>query len=428
MRARELRGTTLVLLGKKILLIVENNSVPFDRRVWREALTLRDAGAIVAVICPVFGEDKTRYEVVEEIEVYRYPIKFSDGTVIGYFKEYVLAFSRTTWLLHKILFTKKHIDVVHVANPPDIFWPLAPYLRIFRTKFIFDEHDLSPETYLSRFEIPLSEGGLVFRLLRMCQFLSYRLADAIISTNESYRDRVIGTKRVFARKTFVVRNGPDTRYFKSVQPSEELKRGHRFMAGYIGIMGKQDGVEYIIRAMDYLVHGRDFQQLIVYLIGTGDDLPRIKNLVATVDLGGFFVFPGRIPDAQALQILSTADICLSPDPYNPLNDISTMNKIMEYMSLGKPIVSFDLKEARVSAGDSAVYVKNNRVEAFADGILALLNDPQKRTLMGVIGRKRVAEDLCWQKQSGKLLATYNHLLSVRSDSRSRGSLKHKALS
>jgi glycosyltransferase involved in cell wall biosynthesis len=402
--------------GKNFLLIVENNAVPFDKRVWREARALQDAGADVSVVCPIFGTDNQRFTLLEGIEVHRYPLKFSDGTSLGYVKEYAAAFFHTVRLFHQVLLKKKRIHVVHVANPPDIFWPLALYIRLFRSRFIFDEHDLTPETFLSRFEKGEQNGGIMFKLLRLFQLLSYRFAHATISTNETYRERAVRVNPRYSSKTFVVRNGPDTRYFNSRPANPALKQGFTFMAAYIGIMAVQDGVDYVIRALNILVNKKGFDQLIVYLIGTGDDVPRLKELVHEYNLDRYVVFTGRIPDEPALEILSTADICLSPDPYNPLNDSSTMNKIMEYMSLGKPIVSFDLKEARYSAQGAALYVVNNDDLAFAEGILRLLSNSDQAEQMGAVGRKRVNDILCWQKQTEHLYRAYRWVLSGMSHS------------
>jgi glycosyltransferase involved in cell wall biosynthesis len=400
------------LAGKRILLVIENEAVPFDRRMWNIAQSLRGYGADVTVICPMSGVDNEKFAIIDGIHVYRYRAKFSNGSVFGYFQEYTNAFLKTILLLHKVLVRRWRPHIVHVANPPDIFWPLAPYLKALRIRFIFDEHDLSPETYLSRFGKSEQVGGMLYKVQRLFERLSYRVADVIISTNESYRSKAIAANPMNASKTFVVRNGPDTRIFNVRSPNHSLKNGFRYMAAYIGVMAIQDGVEYIVRATDVLVNQRDFQELIVYLIGTGDDRPRLQQLVREFKLEEYVLFTGRIPDDAALEILSTADVCLSPDPYNPLNDSSTMTKVMEYMALGKPIVSFDLKESRFSAGDAALYVENNDVAAFADGILKLIHDRELSTRMGEIGRKRVDESLSWQKQSGNLLTAYRYVVSL----------------
>lgn len=397
------------LAGRHVLLIVENEAVPFDRRMWNIACALRDFGADVSVICPMAGPDTEKDVVLEGIWIYRYENTFSDGSVRGYLREYAIAFLKTMVLFHKVLRRHRRIDIVHAANPPDIFWPLAFYARLFGAKFIFDEHDLSPETYLSRFG--RGHGGMLFKVQTWLQAQSYRTSHGIISTNESYRAKAIAAKAEYAAKAFVVRNGPDTRQFNRCQANPSLKKGRRYLAAYIGVMAVQDGVEYIVRAVDELVHRRSFTDLIVYLIGDGDDRPRLLSLVEQLRLDDHVIFTGRIPDGPALEILSTADVFLSPDPSNPLNDLSTMTKVMEYMAMGKPIVSFDLKEARYSAGDSALFVANNDFQAFADGIVRILGDPVASERMGLVGMARVEEQLSWQKQSERLLDAYSSVLS-----------------
>src|SRR5690348_446637 len=400
------------LAGKHVLLIVENEAVPFDRRMWNIARALREFGAEVSVICPMFGKDSEKEVVLDGISIHRYKNTFADGSVIGYLKEYATAFGKTFYLFHKLMLRGNRIHIVHAANPPDIFWPLAIYLRLFGIRFIFDEHDLSPETYLSKFGEEGAGEGLLLTVQKWFQRLSYRFANGIISTNESYRQNALEANPANAEKVFVVRNGPDTRHFTYRPPNPDLKNGRKYLAAYIGVMAIQDGVEYIIRAVDELVNRRQYRDLIVYLIGDGDDRPRLREIADDLNVADHIVFTGRIPDEPALEILSTADICLSPDPKNPLNDVSTMTKIMEYMSLGKPIVSFDLKEARYSAGESAIYVNNNDAVAFADGILKLLDDPEEASKMGEVGVDRVAAALSWQKQSMNLLKAYQYVVSA----------------
>jgi len=396
--------------GKHFLLIVENNSVPFDKRVWREAVALKDEGAMVSVIAPKDGIDSKEFEIIDSINVFRYHLKFSNGSKIDYMLEYFFAFFHTFFLFHKVWFNKGKFQVIHVANPPDIFWPLAIYCKLLKIKFIFDEHDLTPETLLSRFEITEGEAGLIHKILKSFQYLSYKYSDAVISTNESYKQQAIEKYPQNKNKIFIVRNGPDTRKFKSVPLNNSLKRNKKYLFAYIGIMAVQDGVDYIINAADNLVNERKFTDFIVYLIGSGSDLERLKKLTRELKLEDYIQFTGRIPDTPALEILSTADICLSPDPFNPLNDSSTMNKVIEFMSLGKPIVSFDLKEAKFSAIDAAIYVKNNDITAFADGILELIKDKERAVKMGEFGKKRVEEVLSWQKQINFLIKTYNYVL------------------
>ena len=283
------------LAGKHIILIVENEAVPFDRRMWNIAKALREFGADVSVISPMFGVDSEKETVIDDIAIHRYRNVFADGSVLGYVREYGTAFVKTVVLFHKLLL-RKRIDVVHVANPPDIFWPLALYIRFFGIKFIFDEHDLSPEAYLSRFGKNEGSGGLLFNTLKWFQRLSYLFAHGIISTNESYKANALEVNPAYVGKTFVVRNGPDTRGFGHRPPNLSLKKGRKYLAAYIGVMAVQDGVEYIIRAVDELVNRRHYRDLIVYLIGKGDDWRRLKQLIEELHLGDHFVLTGRIPD------------------------------------------------------------------------------------------------------------------------------------
>jgi len=397
------------LRGKHIVFIVENNSVPFDRRVWREALALKDNGFIVSIIAPKSGVDFKNFEIIENVAIYRYNQKFSDGSKISYLSEYFRALLKSFYILNKLMI-KKRIFVVHVANPPDIFWLVAIYCKLLNIKFIFDEHDLTPETYLSLYSVNEENAGIFYKILKIFQLLSYRFSDAIISTNESYKKIAIKKNKRNKNKTFIVRNGPDTRWFKPVAPNIKLKRGKTHLFAYIGIMAYQDGVEYIINAVEYLVFNKKYCNFIIYLIGKGSDLERLKLLVKEKKIEDYIIFTGRIPDEPALEILSTADICLSPDPYNPLNNFSTMNKVMEYMALGKPIVSFDLLEARFSAKDAAYYVENNSAAAFGEGILYLINHPEQSKEMGEKGKKRIEESLSWEKQINSLLNVYNFVL------------------
>jgi glycosyltransferase involved in cell wall biosynthesis len=397
--------------GRHVLLIDENESVPFDRRMWNIARALKEMDAEVSVICPTHGTDTDKRVTVEGVEIYRYTNRFSNGSIIGYFREYITAWVMSFFLLHRILARKK-VHVVHVSNPPDIFWSLALYLRIWRVRFIFDEHDLSPEAYLSRFNKDVVKVDMLYRIQRFFQRLSYRCADCIISTNESYRARAIESNTRNAAKTFVVRNGPDLRLFYPRPQNPALRLGRTYMAAFVGVMAFQDGVEYVVRAVDDLVHRQKFTDFVTYLIGCGDDWERLKSLAEQLQLSRYIIFTGRLSDEQALEILSTADICLSPDPSLPLNEVSTMIKVMEYMSLGKPIVSFNLKENRYSAGDAALYATNNDSRAFGEGMMTLFLNAAERERMGTYGRSRVDRVLSWQRQRDQLRDAYRYVLGL----------------
>jgi glycosyltransferase involved in cell wall biosynthesis len=402
--------TTKAFAGKHFLLLIENEAVPFDRRMWNIALALRDTGARVSVICPMFGKDNERSLVLDGVHIYRYRNTFADGSVKGYVREYATAFLKTIILFHTV-FVRGRIHVVHAANPPDIFWPLALYLKLFRVKFIFDEHDLAPEAYLSRFEKPIEERDILYRLQRLFQGLSYRVSNAVLSTNLTYQGIALERLPRLKGKSFVVRNGPDTRLFYPRPANPAVRRGKTHVAAFIGVMAVQDGVDYILRSVDELVNRKGFTDFLVYLIGKGDDWDRLQALATTLGIQDHVVFTGRIPDPEALDILSTADVCLSPDPHNPLNDLSTMTKVMEYMALGKPTVSFHLKENTYSAGDAALYVHNNDPAAFAEGMLYLFQHSDEARRLGEIGVRRVQETFSWQQQVKRLYEAYAYILS-----------------
>ena len=284
--------------------------------------------------------------------------------------------------------------------PPDVLllalWPL----KRAGARLIYDQHDLVPELYLSRF----GGAGPLYHAARWLERVSYSLADVVIATNESYRAVAVARGRKAPEDVFVVRSGPDLGRFRLVEPDESLKRGRRYLLGYLGVMGPQDGVDHALRALAELRRRRDDWHAI--LIGEGDVWPEMKALAAELGLQDAVEFTGRIPDEDVLRILSTADVCLAPDPKNPLNDVSTMNKILEYMAMGRPLVSYDLKEARVSAGGAAAYAAPNDEKSFADCIEALLDDPERRVAMGALGRERVQNGLSWEHSKRALLAAY----------------------
>jgi glycosyltransferase involved in cell wall biosynthesis len=387
-------------LAGKALILVENLSVPFDRRVWQESCALRDAGWEVHVICPQGTKRDTEPEVVlDGVHIYRYPLGAAVGGPLGYLREYGTALWHTRRLMRKV----GPVDVVHACNPPDLFFLLARRLKRRGARFVFDQHDLVPELYLSRFE---RGEDLLYRAVCWLERRTYRTADVVIATNESYRTAALtrGGKR--PEEVFVVRSAPAVERFRQVPPDESLKRGKPYLLCYLGVMGPQDGVDYALRALAKLrdEQGRTDWQAV--FVGGGDTFDAMRALAAELGLADQVDFTGRIPDEDLLRYLSTADVCLTPDPRNPLNDVSTMNKIMEYMAMSRPIVSFDLKEARVSAGDAAVYAPANDESQFAKLVAHLLDDPQERHRMGEIGRARVSGPLSWDHSRTALLAAY----------------------
>jgi glycosyltransferase involved in cell wall biosynthesis len=388
-------------LAGKALILVENLSVPFDRRVWQESLALRDAGWQVYVICPQgTNRDTEPYAEIDGVQIYRYPLQAAAGGPLGYLREYGSALWHTFRLARKI----GPVDVVHACNPPDLFFLVARRLKRRGARFVFDQHDLVPELYLSRF----GRGeDLLYRAVRWVERQTYRTADVVIATNESYRTAAVtrGGKR--PEEVFVVRSAPTVERFRQVAPDESIRRGKPYLLCYLGVMGPQDGVDYALRALAKLRDEQGRSDWHAVFVGGGDTFDAMVELTGELGLSGCVEFTGRIPDEDLLRYLSTADVCLSPDPRNPLNDVSTMNKIMEYMAMARPIVSFDLKEARVSAGEAAAYASANDESHFAKLIARLLDDPDERRRMGEIGQARVSGPLSWEHSRTVLLAAYS---------------------
>ena len=393
-------------MNKSILILVENLPVPFDRRVWMEASALREAGYTVSVICPQGGKYRRFYETIDGVAIYRYPLPSLDGFV-GHLVEYGIAVP-VTLLLSAIAFVRHRFAVIQSANPPDFFFLIAVLFRPFGVKFVFDHHDLVPETCETRW------SGLKLRLIRgvslLAERLTFRTADRVISTNESYRTVAIQRGRMRPEHVVVVRSGPSVHRFQPVAPDPRLRDGRVFLVCYLGVMGPNDGLDLLLKAIHHIVHVRHRTDIQFTLIGAGDMLPKLRVLADELLLGEFVRFTGRIPDEEVIALLSTADLGVAPDPKDPLNDLSTMNKIVEYMAMQKPLVAFDLHEARVSAGGAAEYAVANDPADFGDRVLALLDAPARREEMGRIGRQRFENILAWEHQRENLLAMYRDLL------------------
>ncbi|MEX3102190.1 MULTISPECIES: glycosyltransferase family 4 protein [unclassified Streptomyces] len=399
--------------ARRALVLVENLSVPFDRRVWQECATLRDAGWRVDVICPQGGKRDTEPEaVIDGIRIHRYPLHAATGGPAGYLREYGAALWHTFRLARRV----GPVDVVHACNPPDLLFLPALWLKRRGARFVFDQHDLVPELYLSRFD---RGKDLLYRGVCALERLTYRVADVVLATNESYKAVAVRRGGRRPQDVFVVRSAPDVERFHPVPPEPELKRGKPHLLCYLGVMGPQDGVDYALRALAKLRDecGRDDWHAV--FVGGGDTFDAMVELSRTLGLTDRVEFTGRIPDADLARYLSSADVCLSPDPHNPLNDVSTMNKVLEYMVMGRPIVSFELREARVSAGEAALYAPANDESAFAKLIVELLDDPERRARMGEAGRERINGPLSWRNSQTALLAAY------AAASRSTGKRQHR---
>ena len=389
----------------RVLIIVQNLPVPFDRRVWLECQALIADGYQVAVVCPK-GEGDPPYQVIDTVELYKYRPYAPGGSKISFITEYAYSFIATAWQTFKARRSGR-FAVMQACNPPDIFWPIALVLRALdRTRFVFDHHDLCPELYESRFP---DGPKLPYKMLRALERRTHRTADHVISTNNSYREVAITRSGKQATDVTIVRTGPDPQRLRRGEPHPELRRGWRFLAAYIGVMGPQDGVDIVVRAADVVVHQLGRDDIAFTLIGKGDCFDDLVALRDELGLAGHVEFTGRAPDELVGRILSTADVGLSPDPKNSLNDVSTMNKTMEYMAFELPVVAFDLRETRVSAGDAGVYVEPNDVHKYAAAIVGLMDDEPRRAMLGKLGRARVEQELAWDHQARAYLGVYQRV-------------------
>jgi glycosyltransferase involved in cell wall biosynthesis len=391
----------------KILIIVQNLPIPFIRRVWLEAQTLRDNGYKVSVICPKSQEYPKSYEVIDEIAIYRYKIPFLSEGVLSYFFEFTYSFLVTAFLSLKVLL-REGFDVIQSCNPPDTCFLFASFYRMFGKQFVFDHHDLSPEMFLAKYN---RKDGFLYRGLLFLERLTMQTARVVISTNESYRTIAITRGRKQPEDVFALRTGPDFTNLK-IQPREdELKCGRQYLICYLGEMCPQDGIDYLLHSADYLVNHLRRKDVLFVLMGGGPSMKKFKMMSEEMGLSDYVKFTGRIPDFDVCRYLSTADVCVDPDPWSEWADNSTMNKIMEYMTFGKPIVAFDLKEGRVSAQDAAVYVEPNDFKSFAIEINKLLQNPVTRRIMGESGLRRVREKLAWRHTHRPLLEAYDKIFN-----------------
>jgi glycosyltransferase involved in cell wall biosynthesis len=394
--------------GRRVLIVVENLPCPFDRRVMQEARTLASAGYSVSIICPKAPGFEKSFERVDGIDIHRHWLPREADGVLGYALEYSVALAMEFWLSLKVLFGRG-FDVLHACNPPDTIFLIGGFYKLFGKKFVFDHHDINPELYEAKF----GKRGWGRRLLVALERMSFRTANLVISTNESYRSIATGRGRKNPGDVFVVRSGPDLTRIRQVPPNAALKKGRRYLVGYVGVMGKQEGIDLLLQAVRYIVKDLGRKDIQFGLVGGGTELPAMRELAQQLDVADYVTFTGRAPDTELLEMLNTADICVNPDRANDMNDRSTMNKIMEYMALAKPVVQFDLTEGRFSAGEASWYARPNDVADLAKKMVSLLEDEQQRIRMGAIGRERVERQLSWQHEAPRLLAAYEHLLGVR---------------
>ena len=383
-----------------VCIIVENLPVPIDRRVWQEARTLRDAGYRVSIICPKGSGFQKSRETMEGIEIYRHRLWEASGP-LGYLLEYSWALTAEFFLALRI-YARTRFRILQACNPPDTIFLIALFFKLFGVRFVFDHHDLNPELYETKFQ----RRDLGYKLVCWAERLTFRTATVSIATNESYREVALTRGGMRRERTFVVRSCPDLARIRIRPAQPELKEGRRQLVVYLGVMAHQDGLDLLLESIAFLTKLRRCEDILFVLIGSGPELPRLKALASQKGLDALVKFTGRLPDEDVAAYFSTAALGVAPDRATPMNDKSTMNKILEYMAYGLPVVLYDLTEGRRSAGDAALYARKDDPEDFAQMVMALLDSESLRAELGARGRKRIEETLNWDIEKQALLEAY----------------------
>ncbi len=401
--------------ARRVLIVVENLTVPLDRRVWQEANTLKDAGYTVSVICPTGGIYQARRETIDGIEIFRHPLPVEADTALGYIAEYAIALFYQFLLSFKVK-SRIGFDVIQACNPPDTIFLLAGFWRLLSgTRFVFDHHDLNPELYEAKF----GRRGRMYGILLWLERMTFRLADVSLATNESYRRVALDRGGMTEDRVFIVRSTPDLSRFVRRDPSPALRNGRRHVIGYVGVMGAQDGVDNLIHAMAHLVYEKGRDDIQCVLVGRGTEVPKLKALARSLNLDRHVSFTGYLSPEDFLSAISTFDIGVVPDPKNPFNDKCSMNKVFEYMSLGIPLVGFDLTETIRSAGDAALYATNNDPKDLARLVAELCDDPNRRARLGQKGQVRAKSVLDWRSEAIALRAAYDKVFKIANDGSTR---------
>jgi len=384
---------------------VQNLPVPLDRRVWMECQALVSTGRYeVSVICPKGPGDES-YEYFEGVHLHKYtPPPLTSG-VVSYLFEFIYCWLRTADLAVRV-FMKRPFRVIQACNPPDTYFALAAPFKLLGVKFVYDQHDLCPEMLTSRFG---HESGPLMLGLRALELATYKLADRVISTNESYAQVAVERGRLDRALITVVRSGPDPETMRRNRTVAQLRRGRQHLTCWLGVMGPQDGVDVALRAVHHYTQVLGRTDCHFAFMGFGDAYADLRMLAIELGIESYIEFTGRVGPDQIEAYLSTADLGLVPDPWTRYADLSTHNKTLEYMSFEVPVLSTDLQETRRSAGEAAVYVASGDPGAFALAIRDLLDNPSERARMGSEGRRKVVDELGWPHQRDRYVSVFDAL-------------------
>lgn len=393
--------------ARRILILVENLPLPLDRRVWLEATTLVQAGYEVSVICPTGRGWDAPFEVIEGVHIWRYPEPpEAHSGAMAYAREWGLALWHMARLM-RVVRRQRGFDVIQGCNPPDLLFLLALWWRPRGVRFLFDHHDVCPELFEAKF----GKRGMLYQIMRLCERLTFATASVSIATNESFRHLALTRGGMHPEDVFVVRSAPRVETFLPGPGDASVRKGARTVLGYVGVIGQQEGMDLLVAAVAHLVNDLGHSSVHLVIVGFGPALADMQADVASRGLSSHFTFTGPLFGDQLVNVLNAIDIGVAPDPKNPMNDISTMNKVMEYMALEKPVVQFDLTEGRASADAASLYAVPNDPIDFAAKIAWLIERPDDRAHMGRLGRARVMDRLSWEHSTPALLAAYDRIFA-----------------
>lgn len=395
------------------VIVVENLPVPLDRRVWQQARALRDDGWDVAVVCPQSKQHPQKYEEDEGIAIYRHPLPLEARGPLGFLIEYGSALFWESFLLLKIAFSRG-FDVIQICNPPDLlFLAAAPY-KLLGKRIIFDHHDVCPELFEAKF----GRRGLFHRLLLIAERLTFRIADLVVSANETYRGLALSRGGRSPSDVVAVYSVPERARVRRVKPNETLRRGARLVLGYVGIIGDQDGVDHFVRCIHHLVVEQGHADIRAVVVGDGPALASVQALADQIGIADRIAFAGYLRGDELLAAMSTFDIGIMPDPVNEYNDKISMNKVFEYSALGIPCVAYNLTETRRLLGDCGLYADDATPEGLANACLPLIKDQALREERGRAIKALSDRQFDWQRECNKYTAVYRRLIKMRLEERS----------
>jgi glycosyltransferase involved in cell wall biosynthesis len=395
---------------RSCVIVVENLPVPFDRRVWQEAQALHRAGWTVSVICPTNADFPKPFEIIDDIAIYRHPLPPEGRGAVAYFREYSTALLHEFRLLFRV-HRERGFSIIQACNPPDLIFLAALPFKLIGKRFIYDQHDVSPELFIVKF----GRKGLLYRALLFFERMSYRTADRVIAANATFKDIAISRGGKTPSQVEVVYGVPDRKRIHRVEPEPGLHGGRKFILGYVGIINEQDGVDHLVRAVAHLVKVIGFRDFRAVIVGSGPALEPVRSLVSALEVEDFILFTGYLKGETLLAYLSAFDIGIIPDPLNEANDLMSMNKVFEYCALGIPTACYPLKETKRLLGEAGVYAPSHEPEGLAEACLKLMGDEALRARSAAAAAKLSAESFVWENEARKYVATYERVLSPKAD-------------